>query len=94
MKRWQFITLTSVASLLAALILLNVGVSTWNQRIAARIASRQNGARQGVQAELLLRQVTLRMAQLSEQDPALAKLMAKHGLKATLMVDGKRKEVP
>lgn len=94
MKRWQFLTLTSVAGVLAFLILANVGVSAWNQRLAARIAHRQNGLRQALQAEALLRQVTLRMAQLSEQDPGLAKLLAKHGLKATILVDGKRKEVP
>lgn len=94
MKRWQFITLNCVAGVLALLILANVGVSWWNQRIASRVAARQNGVRQALQAENLLRQVTLRMAQLSEQDPSLAKLMARHGLKATLNVDGKRKEVP
>ncbi|NUN93765.1 MAG: hypothetical protein HUU04_08300 [Verrucomicrobiae bacterium] len=94
MKRWQFIALTSVAVALALLIFANLSVSLWNQRLVSRIAQRQNGARQALQAEALLRQVTLRMAQLSEQDPGLVKLLSKNGLKATILVDGKRKEVP
>lgn len=94
MKRWQFITLNAVAGVLAVLVLANVGMSWWNQNLGQQVAARQNTLRQAGQAEVLLRRITLRMAQLSEQDPGLLKLMVRHELKAAFVLDGKKREVP
>ncbi len=94
MSRWKFITLNALAGVLATLVLANVGLSMWNQRLGERVASRQNGLRQAAQAEVLLRRLALRVAQFAEQDPALLKLMVRHELKATFTQDGKKKEVP
>lgn len=94
MSRWKFTLLNSVAGVLALFVLVNVALSWWNQRLIAEVSARQNGLRQAAQAEVVLRRLTLRMAQLAEQDPALLKLMVRHELKATFTQDGKKKEVP
>ena len=94
MSRLKFIILNSVAGLLAVLVLANVALSVWNQRLLGQVSARQNGLRQAAQGEVVLRRLALRMAQLSEQDPALLKLMVRHELKASFTQDGKKKEVP
>lgn len=94
MTRLKFIILNSVAGLLALLVLANVALSWWNQHLLARVSSRQAGLRQAAQTEEVLKRLTLRMAQLSDQDPALLKLLVRHGLKASFTQDGRKKEVP
>ncbi len=94
MSRTQFIALNILGGLLAALVLADVSFSLWNQRLTARSAARQAVVNNARQAEAVLRRLTLRIAQSAEQDPVLMKLLVRHELKATFVVDGKKKEVP
>ncbi len=76
------------------LVLADVSFSLWNQRLSERSAARQTVVNNARQAEAVLRRLTLRIAQSAEQDPVLMKLLVRHELKATFVVDGKKKEVP
>ncbi len=94
MTRSQFILLNTMGGLLAALVLGDVSLSLWNQRIGQRVAIHQIEVNKGRQAEVVLRRLALRVAQATEQDPSLTKILIRHDLKATFMIDGKKKEVP
>lgn len=78
----------------AVLILATIGFSFWNQSYAAKIAQSQASIANGQKAAEILKQLTVRVAQGSDVDPELRKLLIKYDLKASLMVDGKRRDYP
>ena len=94
MNKVQFTLLNVIAGMLAILILANVFVSSRNQKLNNRVIKYQVGINNARQAETILRQMTLRIAQASDQDAELRKIMVRHELKATLTVDGKKREYP
>ncbi len=94
MNRTQFILLNVIAAGLIVLILVSLLLARENQRINGQVAQYQAVVNDARQAEIILRQMTVRIARGSDQDPELRKLLQRHELKAVLMVDGKKKEYP
>ena len=84
----------SLGWLAAVLILTTVGFSLWNQSLAAQVAQHQTVVGNGQKAAEILKQLTVRVAQGSDMDPELRKLLIKYDLNASLMVDGKRRDYP
>lgn len=86
--------LNTLAWTTAVLILATVGFSFWNQSYAVKVAQSQGSIANGQKAAEILKQLTIRVAQGSDVDPELRKLLIKYDLKASLMVDGKRRDYP
>lgn len=94
MTKIQFKFLTALGGVLAIVILTNVFLASKNQKLNNQVVQYQQIVNDAKQKEVVLRQLGLRIAQTADQDPEMRKLMVKHNLKATLTVDGKKKEYP
>ena len=95
MTRPQFLAFNAIAAVLTVLILANLYLARVNQQLTQKIAQNQALVSAGRQAEAALRQLTVRIARGSEQDPELRKLLLRNELKAILTgADGRKKEYP
>jgi type II secretory pathway component PulJ len=94
MNRTQFIALNVIALVLTMLIVVNLVLARENRAMGDRIQQYQAAVTVGRQAEAILRQLTVRVAQGSDRDPELRKLLQRYDLKAVLTVDGKQKSYP
>lgn len=94
MNRSQWVLLNVLGVLLAVFIITDIFLARENQRLARDVNEFQSKLNSGRQAEVVLRQLALKMAQNADLDPEMRKLLVKHQLKATIVVDGKKKEYP
>ncbi|MDD2710249.1 MAG: hypothetical protein PHV34_19880 [Verrucomicrobiae bacterium] len=94
MSKIQFFIFSLVAAVLFALISLNIWASQDNRKLEARIQGYQNELNAGRQAEQVLKQIAQRIAQVALQDAAMREMMVVHDFKATVVVDGKSRNVP
>ncbi len=94
MTRIQFWILSSVAILLVAVLWTHFIVVTRNGNLNNEIAQRQQVINQARQLEPVLDSLAKRIAKGSDTDPKLKNILAKHGMKVTLDVDGKKKNYP
>lgn len=82
------------SALLSLLLLLNAFLSYQNANLGNTIQRQQQVIGAGQQAEQILRTLGTRIAQAADKDAALRELMIRNELKATIEVDGQRKNVP
>jgi uncharacterized membrane protein len=94
MSRTQFMVLNVIAMVLAVLVLGNLLLAQKNQALRTRVDQHQATVLRAQQADALLRQITVRIARGSDQDPELRKLLQRYELKAVLVVDGKERRYP
>ncbi|MBI4026851.1 MAG: hypothetical protein HY360_17840 [Verrucomicrobia bacterium] len=94
MTRWQFHALNATCLVLV----LTIGLQYWlGQRVQAlniQALRAQNIVSNARQVEPVLRRMSMRIAELSDTEPALRDLLIKYGMKVTLNVDGKQKNYP
>jgi len=94
MTKTQYLILVATSVTLVVLGIINFVLQVKTQQennLALQYQSYINNAHQG---DSTLQQLVVRIAQGSDKDARLRDILAKHGLKATLTIDGQERQFP
>ena len=91
MSKKEFQIVTAMTLVMGLLLAVQFFMAQSNQRLARELARSQEVINQARQYEPKLREIAVRVAQLSEKDPALRELLVKYELKVNLNQSGKAK---
>ncbi len=94
MSRWQFYVLNVTSFVLVVLIGLQLLLERNIRLLNERAIQIQATIAKGRQTEPVLKNISMRIAQASENEPRLRELLVKYGMNVTLNVDGKQKNYP
>jgi len=86
LRKWQFWTLTVLASLILVLVAANMWLFLGNRSRQVEINQRQQFIQQSIQLEGLNREIVKALAELSvkNQDEQVKSLLASHGITFTV----------
>ena len=90
MTKNQFNILNIVAAVLAVLILTNVFLAQYNQKLSRATATRRDEVNSGQRAVGILQQMSVRIAQSADTDPRLRDLLLKYKLRSPSANEPKR----
>ncbi|MDK3160282.1 hypothetical protein QPK87_27530 [Kamptonema cortianum] len=80
----QWLTLNILSAVLAVLVLASLLLANNAQNLSRQVATGQQTVQMARQSEVLLRQLSLRIAQASDSDPSMRSILSKYGLKVTV----------
>lgn len=80
----QWATLNVLSGILAVLILASLLFANNAQNLSREVSQGQQTVQMARQSEVLLRQLSLRIAQASDTDDSMKVILSKYGLKVTI----------
>ncbi|MDZ4744258.1 MAG: hypothetical protein SGI98_12680 [Verrucomicrobiota bacterium] len=91
----QWLTLNILSAILAVLILASLLLANSAQNMSRQVSNGQQTVQMARQSEVLLRQISLRIAQASDNDASMKQILTKYGLKVSVPnADGSTKTYP
>jgi hypothetical protein len=94
MSRTQQWTLNLVGGVCALLILCNLVLTWFNNRLNSRVLATQNQFNQAQRLQTTAQNLVVRVAQVAQKDPVLEQLLAKHDFKVNLSAESPAKTAP
>ncbi len=94
MTKTKYTILMATSITLVVLTVINFLIQIQTQRLNNLAMQQQAYINSARQADGTLQQLVIRVAAGSDKDARLRDLLAKHGLKATLNIDGQERQFP